>query len=193
MFWLKLVSNFIKILREGQTPAQVAGGFALGSILGLSPMLTLQGLLVWLIILVLDVNLSATTLSLLVFSFVAYIFDPIFHYFGYYLLVNIEGFKGIWTTLYNAPIAPLTRFNNTVVMGSFVSALILFPLIYFGMKKFVVAYPYNRRRADREDEDLPDHQQKLDSANLSAYSWIGGVISFPLCRPISMELMIISI
>jgi hypothetical protein len=25
-------------------------------------------------------------------------------------------------------------------MGSFISAVILFPLVYFGMKKFVVAY-----------------------------------------------------
>jgi uncharacterized protein (TIGR03546 family) len=140
MFWLKFIANFIKILREGQTPAQVAGGFALGSILGLSPMLTLQGLIVWLVILVLDVNLSAATLSLLIFSLIAFIFDPIFHRLGYYLLVNIDGLKVIWTTLYNAPIAPLTRFNNTVVIGSFVCALILFPFVYFCMKKFVVAY-----------------------------------------------------
>jgi uncharacterized protein (TIGR03546 family) len=140
MFWLKLVTNFIKILREGQTPAQVAGGFALGSILGLSPMLTLQGLLVWLVILVLDVNLSAATFSLGLFALIAYIFDPIFHWFGYFLLVDVGVLKGLWTTLYNAPITPLTRFNNTVVMGSFVTALILFMPIYFGMKKFVIAY-----------------------------------------------------
>ena len=140
MFWLKLVTNFIKILREGQTPAQVAGGFALGSILGLSPMLTLQGLLVWLIILVLDVNLSAATFSLGLFALIAYIFDPIFHRLGYFLLVDINGLKALWAALYNAPIAPLTRFNNTVVMGSFVSALVLFTPLYFGMKKFVIAY-----------------------------------------------------
>jgi uncharacterized protein (TIGR03546 family) len=140
MFWLKFISNFIKILREGQTPAQVAGGFALGSIIGLSPMLTLQGVFVWLVILVIDVNLSAATMSLLVFSFIAFIFDPIFHRIGYFVLVNIDGLKDIFTTWYNAPIAPLTRFNNTVVMGSFICALILFPLVYFGMKKFVIAY-----------------------------------------------------
>jgi len=140
MFWLKLIANFIKILREGQTPAQVAGGFALGSILGLSPMLTLQGLIIWLVILILDVNLSAATLSLLLFSLIAFIFDPLFHQLGYFLLVNIDGLKGIWTTLYNAPIAPLTRFNNTVVIGSFVSALILFPIVYLSMKKFVISY-----------------------------------------------------
>ena len=140
MFWLKLVTNFIKILREGQTPAQVAGGFALGFILGLSPMFTLQGVLVWLIILVLDVNLSAATFSLGFFTLIAYIFDPIFHRFGYFILVDINGLKGLWATLYNAPIAPLTRFNNTVVMGSFIIALILFIPVYIGMKKFVIAY-----------------------------------------------------
>jgi uncharacterized protein (TIGR03546 family) len=140
MLWLKLISNFISILREGQTPRQVAGGFALGAILGLSPMLTLQGMLVWLVILILDVNISAATFSLGLFAMFAYIFDPLFHRLGYLLLVDIEGLKGMWTVLYNAPIAPLTRFNNTVVIGSFVSALILFLPIYFGMKKFVVAY-----------------------------------------------------
>ncbi|RPI05764.1 MAG: TIGR03546 family protein [Ignavibacteriae bacterium] len=140
MFWLKLVTNFIKILREGQTPAQVAGGFALGSILGLSPMFTLQGILVWFVILVLDVNLSAATFSLGVFALIAYIFDPLFHRLGYFLLANIEGLRALWTALYNAPLAPLTRFNNTVVLGSFVSALILFTPIYLGMKKFVIVY-----------------------------------------------------
>jgi uncharacterized protein (TIGR03546 family) len=140
MFWLKLVTNFIKILREGQTPAQVAGGVALGFILGLSPMFTLQGVLIWFIILVLDVNLSAATFSIGLFALIAYIFDPLFHRFGYFLLVDINGLKGLWTALYNAPIAPLTRFNNTVVMGSFITALILFIPVYIGMKKFVIAY-----------------------------------------------------
>jgi uncharacterized protein (TIGR03546 family) len=140
MFWLKLVTNFIKILREGQTPAQVAGGFALGSILGLSPMLTLQGLIIWLIILVLDVNLSAATFSLGLFALLAYIFDPIFHRLGYFLLVDMDSLRGLWMIMYNAPIAPLTRFNNTVVIGSFVSAILLFIPIYLGMKKFVIVY-----------------------------------------------------
>lgn len=140
MFWLKLIRDFIKILREGQTPAQVAGGFALGSILGLSPMLTLQGVVVWLVILILNVNLSAALVALTVFSLVAFLLDPVFHWFGFQVLVNIDSLQSLWTSLYNAPIAPLTRFNNTVVLGSFLCAILLFIPIYFGMKKFVVAY-----------------------------------------------------
>lgn len=140
MFWLKLIRDFIKILREGQTPAQVAGGFALGSILGLSPMLTLQGAVVWLVILVLNVNLSAALVAVTAFSLVAFLLDPVFHWLGFQVLVNVDALHSLWTSLYNAPIAPLTRFNNTVVMGSFLSAIILFLPIYIGMKKFVVSY-----------------------------------------------------
>jgi len=140
MFYLKFIKDFINILRAGQTPAQVAGGFALGSILGLSPMLTLQGALVWLILLALDVNFAAAGVAMTFFSLIAFIFDPVFHWLGYQLLVNVDALRGLWTWLYNAPVAPLTRFNNTVVMGSFVAALVLFVPIYAGMKSFVVAY-----------------------------------------------------
>lgn len=112
----------------------------LGSIAGLSPVLTLQGLLLWLVIFVLDVNLSAAFLSFTLFSLVAYLLDPLFHQLGYVLLVQVDSLQEIWTTLYNAPIAPLTRFNNTLVLGSLVGAIVLSPFVYVGMKRFVVAY-----------------------------------------------------
>ncbi len=140
MFWLQIVSNFLKVLRAGQTPRQIAAGFALGSIVGLSPMFTLQGLFVWLLILIFNVNLSAAILAFTLFSIFAYLLDPAFHWLGYQLLVNVEALKELWTTLYNAPIAPLTRFNNTVVLGSFLAAIVLSVPVYVGMKHLVIAY-----------------------------------------------------
>jgi uncharacterized protein (TIGR03546 family) len=140
MFWLQIVKNFIQILRAGQTPRQIAGGFALGSMIGLMPFLTLQGLFLWLVILVLDVNLTAALLSATLFALIAYLFDPVFHALGYFFLTDISALHGLWTSLYNAPIAPLTRFNNTVVLGGLLSSLVLFLPVYIGMKKFVLAY-----------------------------------------------------
>lgn len=140
MFWLQLLSKFVKILRAGQTPRQIAGGFALGSLVGLSPNLTLQGVAIWLFILILDVNLSAAVLSFTLFALVAYLIDPLFHQLGYLLLVQVDALRGFWTTLYNAPLAPLTRFNNTLVLGSLVGAIILSPFTYAAMKRFVIAY-----------------------------------------------------
>ncbi len=140
MFWFNILKSFIGIFREGQTPAQVAGGFALGSLIGFSPMLTLQGVAIWAVILVLDVNIAAALLAMTLCKLVAYLIDPVFHALGYYLLVNVGFLHGFWTGLYNAPIAPLTRFYNTVVMGSFVFAALCFVPIYIGMKRAVVAY-----------------------------------------------------
>jgi uncharacterized protein (TIGR03546 family) len=140
MIWLKFFRDFIKVLSAGQTPRQIAWGFALGSIIGLSPMFTLQGLLIWFIILLIDVNLSAALVAVTFFKLVAYLIDPIFHSFGFYLLTKIDSLQGFYTTLYNAPLAPLTRFNNTVVMGSFVAAILFLIPIYFGMKLFVIQY-----------------------------------------------------
>ncbi len=140
MFWLKIIKDFIKILREGQTPAQIAGGFALGSLLGFSPMFTLQGVLIWLVIFVLNVNLASAFLAVTLFSLFAYLLDPLFHLIGYALLAQSDTLRPLWTALYNAPVAPLTRFNNTVVMGSLVFAIVAFLPVYIGMKRFVVAY-----------------------------------------------------
>lgn len=140
MFWINILTNFIKILRDGQTPRQIAGGFALGSLVGLSPSLTLQGLTVWLVILILDVNLTAAMLAFTLFSLIAFLLDPIFHHLGYVLLVDITPLKGLWTMLYNAPLAPLTRFNNTVVLGSFLTGLLLLVPVHLGMSRLVVSY-----------------------------------------------------
>ena len=140
MFWLQIVKNFIQILRSGQTPRQIAAGFALGSMIGLMPFLTLQGLFLWLVILIFDVNLSAALLSATLFALVAYLLDPLFHALGYFFLTDIAVLRRLWTSLYNAPIAPLTRFYNTVVLGSLLCSVLLFVPVYLGMKRFVLAY-----------------------------------------------------
>jgi uncharacterized protein (TIGR03546 family) len=140
MIWLRAISTVLKILRDGQTPGQIAGGLVLGSFLGLSPMFTLQGLCIWLVVFALDVNLSTVFLSVLFFSFTAYLFDPLFHRIGFFLLVEVSALKGLWTYLYNTPVAPLTRFYNTVVLGSFTTAALLAAPLFFGTTRLVHAY-----------------------------------------------------
>jgi uncharacterized protein (TIGR03546 family) len=175
MFWLKIIKDFIKIFREGQSPAQIAGGFALGSILGLSPIFTLQGLILWILIALLNVNLGAVFLSLTVFSLIAYLFDPFFHWLGFQILTEIDWLKDFWTTLYNAPVAPLTNFNNTVVMGSFITAIILALPIYFGMNKLIIQY---RKHLHTKIEKIKIYQVLRQSSLVKLYTKLrdfGGV------------------
>ena len=174
MFWIQIIKGFIQVLRSGQTPHQVAGGFALGAIVGLMPFFTLQGLLLWLVILVLDVNLSATLLAATLFALIAYAFDPLFHALGYFLLVDSSSLHALWASLYNAPIAPLTRFNNTVVLGSFVAGFLLFLPVYLGMRRFVLVY---RTHLHTKVEQLKIYQVISKSALVKWYDRIKNITS----------------
>ena len=97
----------------------------MGFFVGLTPFWTLQNLLLLAIAILTKVNLAAVFFALFFFSFVAFLFDPLFHDLGYAVLVNVESLQGLWTTLYNWPVVPFSRFNNTVVMGSALTALVL--------------------------------------------------------------------
>ena len=140
MFPLQFIAKLIKILRSGASPPQIAGGFILGMIIGLTPLWSLHNLLIALIIILINVNISMAIFSFLLFSGIAYLVDPLFHNFGYFLLVELSSLRGVYTSMYNIPVIALTKFNNTVVMGSFVSSLILLLPVYFLTKMGVLAY-----------------------------------------------------
>jgi uncharacterized protein (TIGR03546 family) len=46
----------------------------------------------------------------------------------------------MWTSLYNTPIVPLTNFNNTVVLGSLVFALLAFLPLFLAARYGVTRY-----------------------------------------------------
>jgi uncharacterized protein (TIGR03546 family) len=45
-------------------------------------------------------------------------------------ILEMDALRGLFTTMYNVPLLPLTRFNNTIVMGSGVVTIILSPVVY---------------------------------------------------------------
>jgi len=140
MIFIKLFAKLIKILKSGGSPSQIAWGFALGAIPGLTPLFCLHNAAVLFLLLVLNVNFGAALLALAVFSLFAWLLDPVFHAAGYWALVQVPALQPLWTSLYNAPVAPLTRFNNTVVMGSFLAALILLVPVFFLFRALVLKY-----------------------------------------------------
>ena len=140
MFILKLLGKLVKVLRSSAAPGQLAWGFALGAILGLTPLTTLHNLAVLILIIILPVNVTAALLSFLLYSLFAFLLDPLFHSIGYFMLVDVGALFPFWTNLYNAAIAPFTRFNNTVVLGSFIFSLVVLVPNYLLFKWFVKRY-----------------------------------------------------
>ena len=137
---IKILKKIFTILHSNATPTQIGWGVVLGSFLGLAPFFSLHKLFIFLLILLLNVNMGAAFLSVLIFSFAGILTDPLAHQIGYSMLVDANALTGFWTNLYNMPIVPFTRFYNTIVMGSFVIALIAALPVFFSVKKFVVYY-----------------------------------------------------
>lgn len=140
MFIIQFIAKLINILRSAASPAQIASGFMLGMVIGLTPVLALHNLVIFILIIIFNVNIAMAIFSFGIFSGIAYIFDPAFHKLGYFLLVEVTGLHDLWTSLYNIPLVALSRYNNTVVMGSLVTALVLMIPIYFFVRIGVVQY-----------------------------------------------------
>lgn len=133
MLLLKLLQSFVKALHSDGTPGQVAAGIALGAILGLTPLFNLHNVVVFGLILLLNVSFPGAMLGWAVFVPVGFLLDPVFDAIGRQLLLETPALTPLWTALYNTPVVPLTSFNNTVVLGSLVVALVGYaPLFLVG-------------------------------------------------------------
>jgi uncharacterized protein (TIGR03546 family) len=136
---LKQLFAFFKLLHSENGNNQIAWGMALGFILGMTPALSLQTLLVFVCLLLFRIQMGAAFIAAFFFKFIAFLLDPVFHHVGLWAL-NIEALSPTYTTLYNMPIIPFTRFNNTIVMGSGIVAILLSPFIFVGSKWLVTKY-----------------------------------------------------
>lgn len=136
---LKQLFAFLKLLNSETGHNQIAAGIAAGFILGMTPTLSLQSLLVFICILIFRIQAGAAFLAAFFFAFIAWILDPVFHSIGENVL-SMPALAGLFTQLYNMPIVPLTRFNNTIVMGSGVTAIVLSPIIFWLSRVLILKY-----------------------------------------------------
>lgn len=136
---LKQLFSFIKLLNSDTGNISLALGMTCGFILGMTPVLSLHSLLIFLILFFFRIQIGAALVTAFFFKFVAYLLDPVFHAVGSKVL-EIESLQGIYTQLYNMPIIPYTRFNNSIVMGSAVVTFALSPLVYILSSIFIAKY-----------------------------------------------------
>ncbi len=136
---LKQIFNFLKLLNSDTGTNQLAWGLSLGLILGFSPILSIQAFAVFFIIFIFRVQIGAAFLSAFFFKFVAYLFDQPAHHLGKAVLEN-ESLNPLFVTMYNMPLVPMTRFNNSIVMGSMIVSILLLPFALFGFKYLIIKY-----------------------------------------------------
>lgn len=136
---LKLLQSLVKALHSEGTPGQLAAGLALGSILGLTPLVSLHNAVVFALIVMLNVSFAGALLGWAVFIPIGFLLDPLFDRIGHTLLFT-PSLTPLFTTLYNMPVVPLTNFNNTVTLGSLVVSLVLFVPFFYLFRWGVARY-----------------------------------------------------
>lgn len=135
-FVLQQIFAFIKLLNSDKGTNSIAAGICLGLILGFAPFLSLQTGLVLILLFFFRVQIGAATLSAFFFKFIAYLADPLADSLGQWAL-ELPSLRPVYTELYNIPIIPFTRFNNSIVMGSGIFAILLCPVVFF-ISRFII-------------------------------------------------------
>lgn len=136
---LKQLFTFLKLLNSDTGTNQLAAGFSLGLILGFAPFISIQTFLVFFIIFIFRVQIGAAFFSAFFFKFIAYLFDYPAHILGKAVLEN-DNLHPLFVNMYNMPFIPMTRFNNSIVMGSMIVSILLLPFAFFGFKKAIIKY-----------------------------------------------------
>jgi uncharacterized protein (TIGR03546 family) len=136
---LKQLFAFIKLLNSDTGNISLAMGMTCGFILGMTPVLSLHSLLVFLILFFFRIQIGAALVTAFFFKFTAFLLDPIFHSVGSKVL-EMESLQGLLTQLYNMPVIPYTRFNNSIVMGSAVITFALSPIVFILSQYFIIKY-----------------------------------------------------
>ena len=88
MVLLKLLQSLFKALHSEGTPGQVAAGIALGSILGLTPLVNLHSLAIAALILLFNVSVPGALLGWAMFVPLGFALDPLFEALGRRLLLE---------------------------------------------------------------------------------------------------------
>jgi len=136
---IKLIQSLFGALHSEGTPGQLAAGIVLGSFLGLTPIFNVHNAIIFAALVLLNVSFAGGLLGWALFVPFGFLLDPLFDWIGHHLLLA-ESLRGLWTSLYNTPIVPLTNFNNTVVLGSLVFALLFALPLFFATRWAVARY-----------------------------------------------------
>lgn len=141
LFFLSPLRFLAKALTAEESPKQLAAGFGLGLVLGLVPKSNLAAQVLALLFFSTRANVGAMLLSAFLFSWLALATDHLAHPIGLALL-NADALAPLWTFLYDLPVVPWTRFNNSVVLGSLVlGAALAYPAYRLSEPRFAKYQP----------------------------------------------------
>ena len=127
---IKYAAKFIVAINSNLGKTQIAAGFCWGLFLGLVP----AGNLFWVVFFagsfLFKHHHPSKLLCMAILKLLSGVTAPLVDMVGWEVL-HIEALQPLFTSLYNMPFVPFTKFNNTLVAGGIVSGAILWLPVFF--------------------------------------------------------------
>jgi uncharacterized protein (TIGR03546 family) len=136
---LKFLQTLIKALNSKGGPGEVGLGMAIGLAFGLTPLMSPHNIIVLAVAMLTTVSFPGVMLGWAVAVPLGFALDPLFHKIGMALLTS-DALAPLFIWIVNTPIVSLSRFNNSIVLGSFVFWLVSLVPAYFLFRWLVTRY-----------------------------------------------------
>ena len=136
---LKAIAKLLGAISSNTRPGAIAHAVSCGVLLGFMPKDNLLWYILFIFILFMNIQRGAYALSILLGAALTVFLDPLFDSVGYSIL-TIESMKPYYASLLDVPFVAFTKFNNTVVMGSFVCGVAAYIPLYVLARLFVWAW-----------------------------------------------------
>lgn len=111
----------------------------MGFMLGFMPKNNALWFLVFIFFFFVRINKAVYLVVTAVVSQFAWMLDPLFHSVGYKIL-TVPQFNGFFGWLLEIPFVGFSKFNNTIVMGSFASSLALYLPLFLMFRLLVLLW-----------------------------------------------------
>jgi uncharacterized protein (TIGR03546 family) len=136
---MNLLVKFLKALNSESSPWQIAIAITLGMIVGFTPLWRLHNVVLLLIVLFFRVNIASFIVSVIMFSALSFILNPLILMTGDSLL-TAEGLMPLWIAFYNTSIGQLSQFYHSLTLGGFVVSILLAIPVLLTSRVIVVQY-----------------------------------------------------
>ena len=141
---IRQITKLLSIVNSNKQPREIALGVVFGMFAGFLLVAPFNAVIIFLLILVLNVNTAAFFLFTGIFKLITFLIDPLGDMLGKAVL-TVPFFEPVFSKMAQMPLVPFTEFNNTVIMGDFIIGLLLMVPVWFGTMKMIDYYRKHMR------------------------------------------------
>jgi uncharacterized protein (TIGR03546 family) len=136
---LKAIGKLIYALNSNMKKSQIAAGIAWGVLLGLIPVSSIFFLVLFLVSFFFSHNHGSKIFGMALVKLISPLIALTVDQFGWWVL-HIDALQPLFTTMYNMPFVPFTKFNNTLVAGGIIGGAVLWLPVFFLFMGFIPLY-----------------------------------------------------